>query len=203
VTLGEDTIAPGDLRPNVAILVGGSLAIAAVSALTLPVPAALASIVLGVLMVAGADVDARTFLLPDVVTLGATVCGMTAAAALAQGFGSSFESPFEPWFAAGDAVLRAVCVAGLLALLRWVYARIRQREGIGLGDVKLAAAVGAWLPLDVVPLCFGIAASGALVTVLVAHLRGDDVDRAMRLPFGAFLCPALWLTFYASRLPGW
>ena len=195
MTVGGDTIAPGDLRPNVAILVGGTLAIAVVSALTLPVPAALASIVLGVLMVAGADVDARTYLLPDAVTYGAVVCGITAAAAL-EGFGSSFES----WFAAGDAVLRAAAVAGLLALLRWVYARIRMREGIGLGDVKLAAAVGAWLPLDAVPLCFGVAASGALATVLVAHLRGDDVDRAMKLPFGAFLCPALWLTFYASSL---
>jgi leader peptidase (prepilin peptidase)/N-methyltransferase len=199
---GDDTIATGDLRPNVAILIGGSLAIAVVSALTLPVPAALASIVLGVLMVAGADVDARTYLLPDAVTGGATMCGIAAAAALVQGFGSSFESSFEPWFAAGDAVLRAACVAGLLALLRWVYARIRKREGIGLGDVKLAAAVGAWLPLDAVPLCFSVAASGALVTVLVARLRRDDVDRAMQLPFGAFLCPALWLTFYATSLPG-
>ena len=196
MTLGDDTIAPGDLRPNVAILIGGSLAIAAVSLLSLPAPAALASIVLGVLMVAGADVDARTYLLPDVVTLGAVVCGIAASAALTQGF----ESSFEPWLAAGDAVLRAACVAGLLALLRWIYAHIRKREGIGLGDVKLAAAAGAWLPLDAVPLCFGVAASGALVTVLVAHLRGDDVDRAMKLPFGAFLCPALWLTFYASNL---
>jgi leader peptidase (prepilin peptidase)/N-methyltransferase len=100
-------------------------------------------------------------------------------------------------------VLRAVGAAGLLALLRWGYARIRQREGIGLGDVKLAAAVGAWLPLDVLPLCFGIAASGALVMVMWVHLRGDDIDRTLRLPFGAFLCPALWLTFYASSLPGW
>jgi len=203
MTLGDDTIAPGDLRPNVAILIGGGLAIAVVSALTLPASAALASIVLGVLMVAGADVDARTYLLPDEVTYGAVVCGIAAAAALTQGFGSSFETSFQPWLAAGDAVLRAACVAGFLALLRWVYAHIREREGIGLGDVKLAAAVGAWLPFDTVPLCFGVAAGGALVAVLVAHLRGDDVDRTMKLPFGAFLCPALWLTFYVSSLPGW
>jgi leader peptidase (prepilin peptidase)/N-methyltransferase len=197
------TILTRDLRPNAAILIGGSLAIALVSALSLPAPAALASIALGVLMVAGADVDARTYLLPDAVTYGAIVCGIAAAAALAQGFEPSFEPWFNPWLAAGDAILRAVCAAGLLALLRWSYARIRQREGIGLGDVKLAAAVGAWLPLDAVPLCFGVAASGALVAVLVAHLRGDDIERSMRLPFGAFLCPALWLTFYASYLPGW
>ena len=139
MTLGDDTIAPGDLRPNVAILIGGSLAIAIVSALSLPAPAALASIVLGVLMVAGADVDARTFLLPDVVTLGAVVCGIAAAAALTQGM----ESSFEPWFAAGDAA-RAP-----RAWPRWRCAldlRAIRSARIGLGDVKLAAAAGAWLP---------------------------------------------------------
>jgi leader peptidase (prepilin peptidase)/N-methyltransferase len=192
-----------DLRPNATILIGGSLAIAVVSVLSLPAPAALASIVLGVLMIAGADVDARTYLLPNTVTYGAVACGVAAAAALAQGSEPSFEFWFYPWLAAGDAILRAAAAAGLLALLRWSYARIRQREGIGLGDVKLAAAVGAWLPLDTVPLCFGIAVSGALVMVVFAHLRGDEIDRTMQLPFGAFLCPALWLTFYASYLPGW
>ena len=102
------TILTRDLRPNAAILIGGSLAIALVSALSLPAPAALASSVLGVLMVAGADVDARTYLLPDAVTYGAVICGIAAAAALTQGFGS----PFEPWFAAGDAVLCAANVGG-------------------------------------------------------------------------------------------
>jgi leader peptidase (prepilin peptidase)/N-methyltransferase len=187
-----------DLRPNVAILLGGALAIAAVSAVSLAVPIAFASFVLGVLMVAGADVDARTYLLPDAVTYGAAVCGIAAAAALAD----RFDPLFGPWLAAGDAILRAAGASGLLALLRWSYGCIRQREGIGLGDVKLAAAVGAWLPLDAVPLCFGLAASGALVAALCAHLRGHDIDRAMKLPFGAFLCPALWLTFYAANLPG-
>ncbi len=108
----------------------------------------------------------------------------------------------EPWPAVVDAVLRAVSVAGLLALLRWSYGRVRHREGLGLGDVKLAAAVGAWLPLDVMPLCFGLATSGALVAILWTRLRERPVDNGtMKIPFGAFLCPALWLSFYATRLP--
>jgi leader peptidase (prepilin peptidase) / N-methyltransferase len=97
--------------------------------------------------------------------------------------------------------LRAMGAAGLLALLRWSYGSIRHREGLGLGDVKLAAAVGAWLPLEVIPLCFGLATSGALLTILWARLRGGRIERTMKIPFGAFLCPALWFAFYASRLP--
>jgi leader peptidase (prepilin peptidase)/N-methyltransferase len=93
----------------------------------------------------------------------------------------------------------AVLLAGaaaVLLLVRWGYARLRQREGVG--DVKLAAGIGAWLPLDAIPACFGLAASAALVAVFLAHLRGRPVDAATKLPFGAFPCPALWLVFYAG-----
>jgi leader peptidase (prepilin peptidase) / N-methyltransferase len=51
-----------------------------------------------------------------------------------------------------------------------------------------------------VPLCFALAASAALVSALIAQLRGHIVERATRLPFGAFLCPSLWLVFYAGAL---
>jgi leader peptidase (prepilin peptidase) / N-methyltransferase len=85
--------------------------------------------------------------------------------------------------------------------LRWCYAKFREREGLGFGDVKLAAAVGAWLLVQDIPLCFGLAAGGALVTVLFARLRDETIDASMKIPFGAFLCPALWLVFYASVLP--
>jgi leader peptidase (prepilin peptidase)/N-methyltransferase len=86
--------------------------------------------------------------------------------------------------------------------VRRCYARIRGREGLGFGDVKLAAAVGAWLSLDAIPLCFGLAAGAALVAVMIAHLRGRSIERTTKIPFGAFLCPALWLVFYASALSG-
>ena len=64
-----------------------------------------------------------------------------------------------------------------------------------------SAAVGAWVAVQAIPLCFGLAAGGALVTVLFARLRGETIDASMKIPFGTFLCPALWLVFYASVLP--
>jgi leader peptidase (prepilin peptidase) / N-methyltransferase len=185
-------VADEELRPNLAVLAVGGGAIGIVSALLLPWPLALASALLGLLMIAGAEVDARTLLLPDVVTYGAAACGIVAAAALDQ---------LTPWQSAIMAAARALVVAGTLATLRWIYLRLRGREGLGLGDVKLAAAVGAWLPLTSIPLCFGLAAGGALVAIMIATLRGEALGVSTKIPFGAFLCPALWLTFYASVLP--
>jgi leader peptidase (prepilin peptidase)/N-methyltransferase len=177
--------------PKPAVLIGGAGAIALISGLSLPWPVAVASIVLGTLMVAGAEIDARTFLLPDVVTWGAIICGILAAPLL---------SMTEPWTAVGETIARAGCVAGVLALFRGGYAWCRQTEGLGLGDVKLAGAIGVWLPLEAIPWCFGLATSGALLAVMFARLSGQTVMRTTKIPFGAFLCPALWIVFYADSV---
>ena len=180
-----------DLRPSPAILIGGACVIGLISALLLPWPVAVASTMLGTLMIAGADIDARTFLLPDLITFGALFCGILAAPLL---------DPTDPWAAAVQAIVRAGIVGGALALFRSGYGWIRKTEGLGLGDVKLAAAIGAWLPLDAISLCFGLATTGALVTVVLARLSGQAVMRTTRIPFGAFLCPALWIVFFADSL---
>src|SRR4029453_8995519 len=143
-----------DPRPSAAILIGGACAIGLISAVSLPWPVAIASTVLGTLMIAGADVDARTFLLPNVITYGALIGGVLAA---------PFLDSSGSWTAAVEASARAGIVAGGLALFRSGYGWVRKTEGLGLGDVKLAAAIGAWLPLEAIPLCFSIATGGALV----------------------------------------
>jgi leader peptidase (prepilin peptidase) / N-methyltransferase len=189
----QETIVSGeDLRPNLTVLFGAGGAVALISMMSLPLPIAIASTVLGALMIAGAEVDARTYLLPDTVTWGGIAFGVLAAAAL---------NPFEPWLSAGAAVARAAGTAFALVLLRWGYGWLRSREGLGFGDVKLAAAVGAWLPLASISFCFALATCAALITVMLGRLRGESVDATAKLPFGAFLCPALWLVFYACQLP--
>jgi leader peptidase (prepilin peptidase)/N-methyltransferase len=180
-----------DLRPNLAILVGGACVVGLISALSLPWPVAIASTLLGTLMIAGADVDARTFLLPNAITYGALIGGILAA---------PFLDSAGSWTAAVEASARAGIVAGALALFRSGYGWIRRTEGLGLGDVKLAAAIGAWLSLDAIPTCFLLATGGALVTVALARLSGQAVMSTTRIPFGAFLCPALWIVFFTDCL---
>ncbi len=188
-----DQLSAPSLRPNFTILIGATGAAGLLSFLYLPWPLAVASTLLSLLMAAGADIDSRTFLLPDVVTYGAIVSGILAAPLL-----DSFDPWQSPWQSAGAAILRAACTAFLLALLRKAYASLRKTEGLGFGDVKLAAAVGAWLPFEAIPACFGLAAVAALVSVLI---RGrQDALENFKLPLGAFLCPALWLVFFVTSL---
>jgi leader peptidase (prepilin peptidase)/N-methyltransferase len=143
-------------------------------------------------MIAGAEIDARTYLLPNAVTLGATVSGLVLA---------PFLDPVQPWLATGEAAIRALFTALVLECVRLGYAWIRQQVGLGFGDVKLAMAVGAWLPIDSISLCFGAAATAALVSVLITQLRGKRITGTTRIPFGAFICPALWVVFYLGVVP--
>jgi len=178
-----------DLRPTPGILLAGTAAVAALSFPFLAWPEATASTLLGSLMIYGAEIDARDLLLPDIVTLGGAVSGILAHALLEPG-----------WDASSSAALRAICLAGVLESFRQAFLHIRRRDGLGFGDVKLAAAVGAWLTLDFIPLCFALAASAGLVTLALSSLRGEKLDAQAKLPFGLFLCPALWFVNYASLI---
>jgi leader peptidase (prepilin peptidase) / N-methyltransferase len=193
MVIGQDEAYPDDLaddlRPNWTLVGVGTLALAAVSVGALPLPLAVVSIALGALMIAGADVDARTCILPDTITFSAFACGVLAAVV---------PEPLSPWSAMVGALARAAATAGALAAVRFGYARLTGKEGIGFGDVKLAGAVGAWLPFDHVALCFAIASATALLYALFAHWRGNAMHRTSRIAFGAFLCPALWFVFFAG-----
>jgi leader peptidase (prepilin peptidase)/N-methyltransferase len=134
-------------------------------------------------------IDAHRFIIPDELTLAALVLGLVNAG-------------LEPWpegwnavFASiGAALLRGVVLAGCFFALRAVYGWLRGREGIGLGDVKLAGAAGVWLAWSTIPVAIEIAALAALTVYVVRHLAGSRVMSATaRMPFGLFLAPAIWL----------
>jgi leader peptidase (prepilin peptidase)/N-methyltransferase len=55
-------------------------------------------------------------------------------------------------------------------------------------------------PFEAIPWCFGLATSGALLAVMFACLGGEPVVRTTKIPFAAFLCPALWIVFYADSV---
>lgn len=91
----------------------------------------------------------------------------------------------------GAAALGAALGAGSFWGLRAGYRRLRGREGLGLGDVKLMAPLGALTgPWDL-PLMVLLAALVALAAALILGARaGHTLDAAQPLPFGAPLCAA-------------
>lgn len=146
-----------------------------------------AALALDVLAIA--VIDARRFIIPDELTLAALALGMVNAGldAWPDGWGAVLVS-------IGAALLRGAVLAGGFLALRALYARLRGREGIGLGDVKLAGVAGVWLAWTTIPVAVEIAALAALAVYVVRQLAGGRVMSATaRMPFGLFLAPAIWL----------
>ena len=151
--------------------------------------------------------DLEKRLLPDELTLGGTLIGLafaffvpmrdaTATAILwlfvRTDFSETVKSLVE---AAAGAAVPAIFLWGG----GWVYEKLRHREGLGFGDVKLIAMVGAFMGLR-----------GALATLLIGSVAGSILGygyiRAARkdaatfeLPFGSFLSAAALFTALAAR----
>jgi leader peptidase (prepilin peptidase)/N-methyltransferase len=104
------------------------------------------------------------------------------------------------------ALLRGAVLALSFLALRAAYKRLRGREGLGLGDVKLAGVAGAWLEWMTMPIAIEIAALTALTAYMLRlWLRRRPLRAAGRLPFGLFLAPAIWLSWLLQELllPPW
>lgn len=140
---------------------------------------------LGLVMLAIAIIDGRSYLIPDSLTAAAF-----ALALLRAGYGDS------DGVLAGieAAVLRGALLGGFFLLVRAIYFRIRGRQGIGLGDVKLAAVAGAWLDWTTIPIAIETAALAALLAIALRQfVRGRPLRATGRLPFGLFFAPAIWV----------
>ena len=91
-----------------------------------------------------------------------------------------------------DALIGAMAGYVSLWLVFHAFRLITGKEGMGYGDFKLFAALGAWLGWKLLPLIILLsAASGALLGIALILLRGRD--RAAPIPFGPYLAAAGWL----------
>jgi len=164
----------------------------------------------GALLIGLTFVDLERRILPDEFTLG----GLAAALVLAW-FVPVKDGIAEIllWMAGqhwgpeatslAESVLGAALPGFLLWFGGWLYLKVRHREGLGLGDVKLIAMVGAFLGLH-----------GALLTLIVGSLSGSVIGYAYiriahkdpatyELPFGTFLgIAALVVPFISGGVLG-
>lgn len=135
--------------------------------------------------------DLEERILPDEFTLGGMAAGLLLAyAAPLQPLLSLLVAPqaWGPrWRSVSEALLGIIVTAGVLWAVSLLYEKVRRREGMGFGDVKMAGMLGAF---------FGL--YGAMVALLAGSLLGSVVGliyikatgkRASeyQLPFGSFL----------------
>jgi leader peptidase (prepilin peptidase)/N-methyltransferase len=132
----------------------------------------------------GIDVDHQ--LLPDGITLPLLWLGLVAAVFV--GPGEQLPLPVSP----PDAIIGAAAGYSSLWLVFQIFKWVTGKEGMGYGDFKLFAALGAWLGWKLLPLIIILsAATGALLGVVMIVARGRD--RAAPMPFGPYLAAAGWL----------
>lgn len=129
----------------------------------------------------GTDYDVQR--LPDVITLPGTAAGVLIAVFVVPGFVAS--------------VAGAALGAAVLLFVRWAWKRLRGVDGMGLGDVKMLAMIGAFLGWRQVGVVLFLASlSGAVIGLALAATGRRSMQT--RLPFGTFLAVAA----YAASLIG-
>jgi leader peptidase (prepilin peptidase)/N-methyltransferase len=136
----------------------------------------LAALLLVWTMLALAMIDLDTQFLPDDLTLPLLWAGLL----------FNLTGTFTPL---ADAVIGAAAGYLVLWLVYWGYRWVTGKEGMGYGDFKLLAALGAWLGWTMLPFIVLLSSAlGAVVGVMMILLRGHQRDKP--IPFGPFLALA-------------
>ena len=132
-------------------------------------------------LIALSGIDLRTQLLPDQLTLPLMWLGLIAAS-------DNLYMPVKP------ALLGAMVGYVSLWSVWWVFKQLTGKEGMGHGDFKLLAALGAWCGLaGILPIILLSALSGAIIGSIWLAMKGRD--RATPIPFGPYLAIAGWIVF--------
>ena len=122
--------------------------------------------------------DLRTFRLPDIITLPLIFTGLLFNSLSNQGF-ASFQ----------DSIIGAILGYTGLWLLNALYRALKKQNGIGMGDAKLLAALGAWLGWQPLPGILLIASLTGLIGGVIWLVLNKQNYRAA-FPFGPFLAIA-------------
>jgi leader peptidase (prepilin peptidase)/N-methyltransferase len=132
-------------------------------------------------LIAAAGIDARTQLLPDQLTLPLLWLGLLIS--------------IVPLFVGtSPAIIGAAIGYVSLWLVFWLFKLITGKEGMGYGDFKLLAAMGAWMgAASLLPIVLLSSLVGAIVGGTMLAVRGQD--RATPIPFGPFIAVAGWVWF--------
>ena len=143
-------------------------------------------------MLAIAVIDGRRFIIPNELTAAGFALGLLHAAA---------ERPEAIMPTLTLALTRAAVLALMFFLLWYLYKVVRGREGLGLGDVKLAGVAGAWLGWFMMPVVVELAACAALLVYVLRYMfLNRSLTATHRVPFGLFFAPAIWLCWVVQTI---
>jgi leader peptidase (prepilin peptidase)/N-methyltransferase len=129
------------------------------------------------------DIDHR--IIPDVISLPGIIAG----------FGASFIFPWVSW---QDSLLGIALGGGSLFAVAYLYALLTRKEGMGGGDIKLLAMIGAFLGYKaVLPIIFLSSLMGTAIGIPLMLLK--KTDGSLAIPFGPFLASASLIYLFAGQ----
>ncbi len=129
-------------------------------------------------------IDIDHHIIPDVISLPGVVAGVAASFVL-------------PWVSWQDSILGALLGGGSLFAVAYVYALFTGKEGMGGGDIKLLAMVGAFLGYKaILPVIFFSSLMGTAVGVPLMLIK--KADGRLAIPFGPFIAAATLVYLFAG-----
>jgi len=132
-------------------------------------------------------IDLKWQIIPDVISVPGIFGGLMASFCL-------------PYLSFKDSVCGALLGGGFLFIVAYGYYFIRKKEGMGGGDIKLLAMIGAFLGWRAIPfVLFSASVMGSIIGILWILFQGKD--RNFPIPFGPFLAlGAIWVVFFPESI---
>jgi leader peptidase (prepilin peptidase)/N-methyltransferase len=152
--------------------------------LTPPGPLMAARLVLVSILIALFGIDLEHQILPNSITLPGIAIGLLFSLIAPPGW--------------KDALIGAVLGGGILYAIAWGYYLWRREEGMGMGDVKMLAMIGAFLGWKAVLVTLVLSSfAGAIIGVILLSVQKGGMKFA--LPFGTFLAIGTVVAMFAGE----
>jgi len=142
------------------------------------------------LLILIAFTDLETYLIPDVYSIGGIFAGLAL----------SGPNPLVSW---KGAVVGVILGGSIFAGIAYAYARIRKQEGLGGGDIKLLAMIGAFTGCKGIIITIFISAVTGLLAGFIAIWKSKKGLQTM-IPYGPFLATGGFIAYiWGNRIMDW
>ncbi|MGS1017104.1 prepilin peptidase [Allosphingosinicella humi] len=176
---GRCRVCGAAIDPRHVAMEGGAALVGLVAVIAHPLTVAAATALFGWWLLILAALDLEHQWLPDALVLPLALAGLAVGWI---GIGPSLD----------DRAGGLLAGYASLALIAFAYRALRGREGLGGGDPKLLAAIGAWLGWQQLPFVLLGAGLIGLGAVAATRMRGKPVSATDRLPLGTLMALAAW-----------
>jgi leader peptidase (prepilin peptidase)/N-methyltransferase len=151
-------------------------------------------------------VDIRYLIIPDTLSINGCWTGLLYSAGCWAYIKAGYAQPMY-YVEFSDSLIGFVAGGGFLWLLGWIALLLLKKEGMGGGDVKLLAAMGAWagwkVILGTIILASFLGAFFGILGIIYRRIRYGTQYKPLShmIPFGPYLCVAFIFIFYCGLDP--